>query len=94
MKLLPVHNDHLRKTKRLTGSVEKRKRENVVLGEEKATGLLHFWLRYAIFEVSVFRLCRLSASLLQLQDTRTMHTKNKMVIKKEAKVGDSVSVPE
>lgn len=73
----------------------KKERENVVLGEEKATGLLHFWLRYAIFEVSVFRLCRLSASLLQLQDTRTMHTKkNKIVIKKEAKVGDSISVPE
>lgn len=35
-------------------AVWKKERENVVLGEEKATGLLHFWLRYAIFESSSF----------------------------------------
>lgn len=93
MKLLPVHNDHLRKTKRLTGSVEKRKREcGVGGGESDGSAPLLAALRN--LRVFVFRLCRLSASLLQLQDTRTMHTKNKMVIKKEAKVGDSVSVPE
>jgi len=46
----------------------------VVLGEEKATALLHFWLRYATTEVSVFRVRRLSALLLQLQDTQTMST--------------------
>lgn len=93
MKLLPVHNDHLRKTKRLTGSVEKRKREcGVGGGESDGSAPLLAALRN--LRVSVFRLCRLSASLLQLQDTRTMHTKNKMVIKKEAKVGDSVSVPD
>lgn len=94
MKLLPVHKEHLRKTKRLTGSVEKRKREcGVGGGESDGSAPLLAALRN--LRVFVFRLCRLSASLLQLQDTRTMHTKkNKIVIKKEAKVGDSVSVPE
>jgi len=73
--------------------VEKRKREcGVGGGESDGSAPLLAALRN--LRVFVFRLCRLSASLLQLQDTRTMHTKNKMVIKQEAKVGDSISVPE
>lgn len=68
-------------------------------GGESDESLLHFWLRYAITEVAaVFLLRRLSASLPQLQDTRTMRTRNpkkkktEIIIKKEAKVWDGIPV--
>lgn len=94
MKLLPVHKDHLRKTKRLTGSVEKRKRECGVGGGESDGSAP---LLAALRNLRSLRLSTVSPVCIAVTVTRhsnNAHKKNKIVIKKEAKVGDSISVPE